>query len=137
MSRTLKRYQLWLPYAAFLILAFLFGGREGFVATDGPGAGGKIVLLIVFLAFLAYSLYATGKENFFRTLGVMNGLKWGRQIGADLYISVGLSLVLIYLVEGSIGVTLLWALPVLVFANLAILPYILLNYAEILGHFTG
>lgn len=65
----------------------------------------------------------------------MNNLFWGKQVGLDLYISVFLSLALIYLIEGSVVVVLLWLFPILVFANLAILPYILLNYGAIIGHF--
>lgn len=135
MQRFLKRYQLWFVYLAFLIIAMLFGGREGLVATASDYATGKFVVLVVFVCFLAYSIFATHKENFFKTLGVLNGLWWGRQVGIDLYISVFLSLALIYLVEGSAIVLLLWLAPVLFFANLAILPYILLNYAEIVGRF--
>jgi hypothetical protein len=59
----------------------------------------------------------------------------GNKVGLDLYISVFLSLALIYLIEGSVVVMLLWLLPILAFANLAILPYILLNYGAIIGHF--
>ena len=137
MPKAIRRFQLWFFYAAFMILAVAFGSREGLVATANGATLGKTIVLIIFLAFLAYSLYATHKENFFKTLGVVNRLYWGRQIGIDLYISVFLSLILIYLVEGSVLVVLLWAVPIVVFANLAILPYILLNYAEIVGHFTG
>jgi len=133
MQRFVKRYQLWFAYAAFLIVAILFGGREGLVEIDGPYATGKGVVLLVFACFLAYSLHATRKENFFKSIGAMNRLWWGRQVGIDLYISVFLSLALIYLVEGSAQIVLLWLAPILVFANLAILPYILLNYSEIIG----
>ena len=67
----------------------------------------------------------------------MNGLWWGLQIGLDLYISVFLSLALIYLVEGSVMVMLFWALPVIVFANLAILPYLILNYGAVVSALSG
>jgi hypothetical protein len=135
MMRVLRRYRLWLVYVVFLALAARFGAREGFVASDSSYVTGKYLVLVVFLLFLAYSLHATRKENFFRSIGVINRLYWGRQVGIDLYISVALSLALIYLVEGSAAVLLVWAGPVLIFANLAILPFILLNYNEIVGHF--
>ena len=134
MQTILKRYNLWIFYAVFLILAALFGGRESPVSVDGPYATAKLVVLVIYISFLAYSLWATQKENFFRTLRTMNGLWWGRQIGLDLYISVFLSLALIYLIEGSILILCLWLIPVLIFANLAILPYVLLNFTEIMGH---
>ena len=117
MRRFVKRYQLWFAYAAFLVVAILFGGREGLVQVGGPSAAGKYLVLLVYAGFLAYSLHATGKENFFKSIGAMNRLWWGRQVGIDLYISVFLSLALVYLVEGSMLVLLLWLIPVLFFAT--------------------
>lgn len=130
-----KRYALWIFYAVFLVCAIAFGGREGLFATESDFATVKYLILLVFLGFLAFSLYATRRENFFRSIATMNNLLWGRQVGVDLCISVFLSLTVIYLVEGSALVLLLWFVPVLIFANLAILPYILLNFGEIAGLF--
>jgi hypothetical protein len=132
MQRFLKRYQLWFFYAAFMCAALL-GSREGLFTTQSNYGMGKTILLIVYVLFLAYSIYATKKENFFNTLNRMFGSWWGRQVGADLYISVFLSLALIYIVEGSLLITLLWFEPVILFANLAILPYLILNYTAIAG----
>jgi hypothetical protein len=137
MPKFIKIYGLWIFYVAFVACAILFGSREGLLTAEGDYAVAKYVVVAVFLAFLAYSIFATGRENFFKSVNVIIQLYWGRQIGADLYISVALSLALIYLVEGSLLVTLLWALPVLFFANLAILPYILLNFTQIISHFLG
>ena len=133
MRRFLKRYQLWLLYAVFMIIAWLYGSRESFVHTQSELVFGNYIILFVYLAFLAFSLYASARENFFRSIVTVNQLLWGRQVGIDLYISVFLSLALIYLIEGSFLVLLLWLLPILFFANLAILPYILLNYEQIVG----
>jgi hypothetical protein len=133
-QRFLKRYFLWLIYAAFLILASLFGSREAYFSINGGHGLGKFFVLTAYVTFLAYSVYATKRENFFKSLMSVNRLWWGRQIGADLYISVFLSLGLIYLIEGSLFVTLAWLVPILFFANLAILPYILLNYSFVLQH---
>ena len=135
MNRFLKRYQLWFVYAVFLLLAVLYGGREGFFSIQGEYAAGKVLVLLAYAAFLAYSIYSTQQENFFKSVMAINRLWWGRQIGADLYISVFLSLALVYLIEGSLTVTLLWAAPILFFANLAILPYLILNYSAVIGHF--
>lgn len=135
MNRLFKKYQLWLIYAAFLILAILFGGREAMLSFSGAYAAGKIGVFLVFGGFFVFSLYATKHENFFKTIFAMNRTLWGRQVGLDLYISVFLSLALIYMIEGSVVVMLFWAAPVLLFANLAILPYILLNFGAIIGHF--
>lgn len=131
------RYRLWLFYAVFLVVAVINGGREGLLSVPDSYAAGKIILMITFVAFTAYSLYATKAENFFRTVRTINGYLWGRQIGIDLYISVFISLGVIYLLEGSVLVTLLWAVPVIIFANLAILPYILLNYSALVSMLAG
>lgn len=137
MQRVWRRYRLWLFYAAFLIMAMNYGGREPLLATPERMAAGKYLLLAIYVSFLVFSLDATARENFFRSIREINGLLWGRQVGIDLYISVALSLALIWLVEGSVLAVLLWSLPVLVFANLAILPYIMLNYSAIVGAFLG
>ncbi|TCL08658.1 hypothetical protein BXY66_0696 [Shimia isoporae] len=131
------RYRLWLFYTVFLAAALMFGGREGLFALPDTHATGKIALMVVFVAFTAFSLYATKAENFFRTVRTINRYLWGRQIGLDLYISVFLSLGVIYLLEGSLLITALWALPILIFANLAILPYLLLNYSALVGLLVG
>lgn len=135
MQRFFKRHALWGIYIAFLILAVAFGGREDALDFSGMGAVGKIALWLVFIAFLIYSIQAHRKEVFLRSVKKVNKLWWGLQIGIDLYISVFLSLALIYLIEGSFLIMLLWAIPVLIFANLAILPYLILNYSAIVHSF--
>ena len=135
MSRTIKRNLLWMAYVFFLIVAVAFGGTEGLLDFSAPLPWGKALIWIVFIAFLGYSIQAHRKENFLRSVTSVNRLWWGLQIGLDLYISVFLSLALIYLVEGSLLVTLAWTIPILIFANLAILPYIILNYGVIIGAF--
>ena len=137
MKRFVKRNSLWAVYIVFLALAVLYGGREGALDFSGPLAFGKGVAWVIFLAFLAYSIQAHRKEDFFRSVGQVNRLWWGLQIGLDLYISVFLSLALIYMIEGSFAATLLWAVPVLIFANLAILPYLILNFETIVRAFLG
>lgn len=137
MRRWFKRNLLWLLYAVFLILAVSYGAREGFFSLSGSYAGGKVAVLAAYLSFLAYSLYASQKENFFKSVRIVNSYLWGLQIGLDLYISVFLSLALIYFVEGSFLVLAIWLVPVLFFANLAILPYIIINYSTIIDKLAG
>ncbi|MDF1720004.1 MAG: hypothetical protein P1U65_04965 [Minwuia sp.] len=136
MQRLLKRYLLWIVYVGFMVLAVAFGGRESLFSTASQYHIGKYLILLIFVGFLIYSIISTGRENFFRTVAGMGRTYWGRQVGLDLYISVFLSLALIYLHEGSLLIVLLWLLPVLMFANLAILPYILLNYGSIVDLLT-
>lgn len=135
MPRSIKSNLLWIIYAAFMIIAVLSGGTESFLTTESEYIAGKYVLLIAFLAFLAYSFHAGRKENFFKAVGKINSFYWGKQISIDLYISVFLSLAFIGLHEGSVTTMLLWLIPLVLFANLAILPYVILNYGSIIERF--
>ena len=136
MRRFLKRHGLWVAYFAFLALALAFGATERPLDfTTGP-ASGKVALGLIFMGFLGYSLFAHVKEAFFRSVAKINQFHWGRQIGVDLYISVTLSLCLIYMVDGPLAL-LFWLIPVLIFANLAILPYLILNYGAVLSGFAA
>ncbi len=136
MSRFWKRNALWVFYAAFLLIAVATSDSSLHIGYLGPLAGGKYFVALAFAAFLAYSLYCSARENFFRSVKKINRFDWGRQIGIDLYISVTLSLALIWLNDGAVTI-LAWLVPVLIFANLAILPYIFLNYGSLIGHFAG
>ena len=128
MQRFIKRNLLWGAYALFLLLAVVYGSESRAFSFDGPYPAGKVIVWLVFAGFLLYSILASARENFFKSVRQVNAMWWGLQIGLDLYISVFLSLVVIYVNEGSLIVLALWLVPVLFFANLAILPYIALNY---------
>jgi hypothetical protein len=104
--------------------------------NSGPGIA-RLVLVLAWLGFTAYSLYCSRKENIFRTVGKINQFHWGRQIGIDLYISVFLSIGLVYLVTGSIFQTLLWSLAFIPFANLAILLFVILHLDQIIAAFSA
>ena len=129
----MKHLFSWVAYAAFVCTAFVLSWHDQLFVFDGVVGLGKAVLWVVWLGFFAFSVYCSRKENFFRTLGTMKRLYWGRQIGLDLYIYVGLFLVLIYLHSGSLIVLGLWLLPVLLFANLATLVYLLIHYEAIVN----
>ena len=137
MTRFLKRHFLWILYAIFVIVAIATHKGEPIFYSTGPYAPGKYIVWFMFFAFLAYSLYATTQASFIKSLPNINKYIWGRQIGLDLYISVFMSLFVIYLDTGSIWVLLLWLVPVLIYANLAILLYVALNYGSLVGHFVG
>lgn len=136
MNRFLKRQGIWLFYAVFLIVAVATSDASLHIGYQGPLAGGIWAVAIVFALFLAYSLYCSAKEAFFRSVAKINRFHWGRQIGIDLYISVTLSLAVIWLNDGTLTM-LAWLVPVVIFANLAILPYILLNYGSLIAFFTA
>ena len=137
MIRTLKRQFLWVLYAIFVVIAVTAHSGEPVFKSSGPYAAGKYVVWLIFFLFLGYSIYCSTKASFIKSLPKINQYIWARQIGLDLYISVFLSLALIYFVEGSILIVLLWFAPIFVFANLAILLYIALNYGEIVSHFVN
>ena len=137
MIRTLKRQFLWVLYAVFVVIAVTTHSGEPVFRATGPYAAGKYVVWAIFFLFLAYSIYCSTQASFIKSLPKINKHIWARQIGLDLYISVFLSLALIYFVEGSMLIVLLWFAPVVIFANLAILLYIALNYSEIVSHFVN
>ena len=137
LMRLLKRNWLWSLYLVFLLVAM--SSYRGHISVVGEGAYpyGKAILWCVWLAFLGYSLSISWRENFFKSLSRMQPILWSRQIGLDLYIGLLLPLFLIYLNEGSWLITLLWLLPILVFANLATLVYLALNYDALIAHFVS
>lgn len=134
-QQNIKRNWLWFLYAAFCCIAIYHHKGESIFFSDGPYALGKIFVWIVLIAFLIYSLRISHKENFFKSLGRMQPILWSRQIGLDLYIGLMLPLFIIYLNEGSLMIMLFWLVPVFIFANLATLLYVALNYDSIIGHF--
>lgn len=118
----------WGPYAVFVVLALALSWHEQMLQFTGAAGIGKALIWLMWLAFLAYSIVASQRENFFKTVKTLNQTWWGRQIGIDLYISVSLSMLLMYLHSGSWLVLALWFLPTLLFANLAILLYIAIHF---------
>ena len=63
-------------------------------------------------------------------------LHWGRQIGTDLYVGLFISLFIIFLNGGAL-VTLLWLVPILIYANLVVLLYIAINFESIVTKLLG
>lgn len=131
MQKLIRRHYSWIFYFIFVALAFAFGRNEAPAQTGSGHVAGKAIVWTMFIGFLGYSIFVSHKESFVKTLPKLNQFHWARQIGIDLYISMFFSLVLIWLVEGSVLVFLLWLVPVLIFANLAVLLYIALNYDSI------
>ena len=127
-----SRWLFWWLYALFTACAVGQGWHADLLAFPGALGTAKALLLVAYVAFLAYSVYCTTQENLFRSVAVIGRLHWGRQIGADLYLGLALALSLIYLQQGA-WVALLWLLPVLLFANLAVLVYVLVNFEAIVA----
>jgi len=131
----LKRNFLWVLYFPFVIVAVVNRSDQELFGSSSPYPAGKYAIWIIYLGFLAYSLYCSTIENFFGTLKKIYPFRWARQIGMDLYAGLILSLCLIYLNDGSMLIVLLWLLPILVYANLAVLLYVVLNYDSLISNF--
>ena len=125
---------LWGLYVAFAAYAIVTGVNAATFDFSLPLGGAKAVVWLLLLAFFAYSIYCTFRENFFKTLRSFASLHWGRQIGTDLYLGLFVSLFIIFLNDG-LGVALIWLLPTLIYANLTILLYFALNFDAIVSTF--
>ena len=130
----LKHNFLWLLFLAFGFYAVWTREDEAVFVSQGPYGFGKYIAWVLFIGFLGYSVYCGRKERFFKSVKRIGKLHWGRQIGIDLYIGLLLPLVLIYW-QGGLVVLLIWLLPVLIYANLATLLYLALNYDALIRLF--
>jgi len=135
----LKRNLLWLFYGLFLVVALVNHSTSSdgasFFTSSGPYGLGKTLIWVIWLAFFIYSFKISLVEDFFKSLKRMHPILWHRQIGLDLYIGLLVPLFIIYLNEGSLLILLLWVLPIFVFANLATLIYLALNYDALIARF--
>ncbi|MEO0398206.1 MAG: hypothetical protein AAF224_02150 [Pseudomonadota bacterium] len=131
------RNLLWGVFFAFVAVALFTNWSPQLLQFNGMVGITRLVLIAVWVGFLVYSLYCSAHENIFRTIGGMSRLYWGRQVIFDLYISVFLSVSVVYLVTGSIVQTLLWALAMIPFANLAILLFLILHLDTIFAAFAS
>ena len=121
---------LWSTYALFVVFALYLNWHERILQFDGRLGILKLSIWAALVGFLAYSVYCSAREDLFRTIGEIGRLHWGRQIGIDLYLGLFLGLVVIYLNEGLLA-ALLWTIPVIAFANLAMLLYFAIHFDAI------
>ncbi len=131
----IKRNAAWFVFGVFVFLAIYFHQGEPLFFSQGDLPLGKPIIWIIFLSFLLFSIHCSAKENIVKTVKKMYPMYWGKQIGIDLYIGFLITLLIIYLNEGSLLILALWILPVLVFGNLATLLYLALNYDSIVSQF--
>ncbi|MEM8861384.1 MAG: hypothetical protein AAGD96_23925 [Chloroflexota bacterium] len=132
---SLKKNGLWVVFALFVVVAMFLHDGEPLFVSQGAYPTGKVIAWLMFLAFLAYSIYCSTKENLFKTVRKIYPYLWARQIGIDLYIGLVISLFLIYLNEGSLLVVAFWLVPTILFANQATLLYIAMNYDSLVSNF--
>ena len=128
----LSRLILWALYGAFAAFAIFSNLDETTFRFDVPFGGVKAIVWLALLVFLGYSIYCSTKENFFRSVKSIASLFWGRQVGIDLYLGLGVGMFIILLNDGWM-VALIWFVPVLIYANLVFLLYLALQFDEIVA----
>lgn len=97
---------------------------------------GKILLWIAYFAFVAYGLYATKHEDFFRAIKKIGAYYWGRQVGIDLYIGFIFFIFFIGFHQGP-WAAMIWTVPVLIYGNQLTLLYLAIHYESILQKLTA
>ena len=127
---------LWCLYAAFAAYAVYAGWHESTLDFSGRLGGVKAFVWLALLAFLGYTIYCSVQENFFRSVRSIAALHWGRQISADLYLGLLIGLVIISMNDGVV-VALVWLVPILVYANLAMLLYVAIHFDSIAAKLVG
>lgn len=125
---------LWLIYFSFSTVIIAIHSREAVFVASGPYAAGKTITWLILIAFLAYSLYCNKKEHFFKTMSKLTPYLWFRQISLDLYLGLLIPLTIIFLDQGIV-IMLIWLVPIILMANLAVLLYIALNYQTLVSYF--
>jgi len=122
----------WALYVLFVAAALFFSADERVLAFDGPLGAVKALVWATWLGFLAFSIHCSRRESLFRTVPKLAEYHWGRQIMLDLYLGLGLALLVVYLNEGGVAV-LLWLVPTLLFANLAVLLYFAIHFEALVA----
>jgi hypothetical protein len=125
----------WATFAIFVAVSFANSWSEQLFAFHGLAGVGKAIVLLAWIGFVGYSFRCSFHENLVTTVKAMARLHWGRQIGIDLYLSVGLSLAVIGLNSGSLLTVAIWFLPLVVFVNQAMLLYVFLHFDQLVGRF--
>jgi hypothetical protein len=95
------------------------------------------IALLILVLFTGYSIYCNFKESFFKFFKSLWTSHFGRQVTFDLYIGLLLFMFFVYLIEGSVYVTLLWLLPAIPFVNIVTLTYFVINFDKIISHFNS
>lgn len=125
----------WAVFGVFVLAAIALEWHDQIANFNGWIGIAKLFAWAAFFIFVAFSYYCSTQENFYKALPKIWAMHWGRQVGIDLYIGIALSLIVIYLNEGSVWILLAWLVPMLLFANLATLLYVALNFESLVAHF--
>jgi hypothetical protein len=132
-----SRTFFWVAFVVFVVCALYFDRHDHLWSFAGPLAPIKAIVWLAFVAFLGFTIFASARENLFRSIDEIGELYWGRQIGIDLYIGLLIFMFFVYLNEGSALVMLCWLVPSIAFVNLATLLYLAMHFEEIVSKFLG
>ena len=115
----------WVAFVAFLVAAVLTA-PEGALRLDGPAGTLKIVVAVVYLPFFVFSAQCAHQESLLRVVKAIFAWRWGKQVVADLYLSM---LLTILLLAGHLGPVpaAAWALPIMFTGNLGVVPLLWLH----------
>jgi hypothetical protein len=122
---------------ALTIYAFFFTPSSAAFSVSFGYSLMKYTILLSFVAFTFYTIYVTTKENIFKTVKRIFTFHWGRQILLDLYIGLFLFGFLVFLVEKSWIMVLIWMIPALIFGNIIPLLYFASQFDRIFVFFAA
>ena len=126
---------LWAFLAVFLLATSLIPGLAPAGTNSSQNSMGLTIAQLgtglAWLAFLIYSIRCSMKESLVKTMKRMAGTYWGRQIGLDLYIGLIMFSAMVFAVEGSLWIGLLWLIPTLIYGNLVPLFYLATRLPQI------
>ena len=126
---------LWAFLAVFLLATSLIPGLAPAGTNSSQNSMGLTIAQLgtglAWLAFLIYSVRCSMKESLVKTMKRMAGTYWGRQIGLDLYIGLIMFSAMVFAVEGSLWIGLLWLIPTLIYGNLVPLFYLATRLPQI------
>ena len=125
-------WALWGLYAAFAVFALYSNWHATTLDFSGDLGVYKLAIWLALAGFLAYSFWCTTVENFFKSSKTFLSLYWGRQVVADLYLGLLISMLIIVVNDGVVT-ALIWLVPVLIYANLTMLLYFALHFDEIVA----
>lgn len=132
---TPRRIVFWGGFAIFVCATTYIYWKPELLDFGGVTGTVRAGLLGLWLAFTGYSIYCIPRESLWQSAQKIWELFWGWQVTVDLYISVFLSIGVVWLVTGSLIETLIWAIAIIPFANLAILLFLIFHIDEILAAF--
>lgn len=131
----IQKFLPWFVFAAFTVIALVLNWQDA-VAFEAHPAG-KAAAFASFAGFLAFTIYCSARENFFGSVRKIAKLHWGRQAGLDLYVGLFMHIAFLCATGVSAWTLVFWAVPFLLFGNLATLLYLAIHFDAIARRIAG